>query len=523
MRRCEGAAYPAYAQGGTAEQRRLVREIERRTSRRLSWQGRGYRLVADLDLGRLPDRDYYEVVCRKDADKVLAGLAGQRAGDAALQEAFAKARDKLTADWRLPFSPDGLVLLRRMVARASAPRTQEEALTPSQLAKLLAKKDWIEIEVLYENGAPYVGDYRVTHPDGSVSKDCLDKEGFWGLYEIESGTYRFAAPFDEAEPCEEEAAKDEAIRVRLSGMLFDANKCFLLPEGLGGIKTIVATHEEEPAAEVLILGHAGGDEDLAGADIAYDRALILGAYLKSKPGLWLNWFGPDKPVRSRWGTREVQLMLSALPEGDVPFYQGYASGVTDAATTAAIKAFQALSGLPPDGKADFATRKALVEAYMELEGTTLDDDVTPIAHGCEGHTDDTPTASGAEPDDRRMEVFFFKKALDPKPDQTTSAGSALYSQWLAKVVETKDFEHHGIHVQIVDVERQPAPFATVHLTGPTSADATADEHGFVSFFDLRPGEYTISSEKNGYKIGVSRLRYPTAKTVAGCAKTAAPV
>ena len=521
VRECDAAA--TANDGDAAKQRRLVREIERGTNRRLSCQGRSYRLVADLDLNRLRDRDDYEVVRQKDADQVLTTLAGQSAGDPALKAALDKARGKLSADWRPPLSPDGLILLRRIVAtQASSPRT-EDPITPSQLAKLLAHKDWIEIEVLYDDGRPYVGKYLLTHPDGQNSDGCLDKEGFWGAYEIDSGTYKFAVPMPEEEPGEEEAPKDEAVRVRLSGMLFDANKCFLLPQGLPGIKTIVATHQEEPAAEVLIVGHAGGDEDLAGVDIAFDRALILGAYLKSKPNVWLNWFGPDKSCRSRWGTREIQLMLSALPEGEAPFYQGYASGVTDAPTLAAIKAFQEQAGLPQDGKADFATRKALVEAYMGLEDTTLAEGVTPVAHGCEGHFDDTPTASGEEPDDRRLEVFFFKKAMEPRPDKTVStAGSALYPQWLAKVVDTKDFEHHGIHVQIIDTEKQPAPFSTVHLTGPISADATSDEHGFVSFFGLKPGEYTISSEKDGYKIGLSKLCYPTAKTIAGHAKTAAP-
>jgi len=309
-------------------------------------------------------------------------------------------------------------------------------------------------------------------------------------------------------------------------MLFDANKCFLLPQGLPGIKTIIAMHKEEPKAEVLIVGHAGGDEDLAGADIAFDRAQILGAYLKSKPTIWLNWFGPEKSPRSRWGTREIQLMLSVLPEGGTPLYEGYASGITDEKTTAAIKGFQEYmnkekgASLPTDGKADFETRKALVETYMAIEDTTFEDDVTPIAHGCEGHFEDTATETGVEADDRRLEVFFFKKALDPRPEAAISAeGATDYPKWLSKVVETKDFEHHGIHVQIIDNEKQPAPFAEVILKGPTSAKATADEHGFVSFFGLKSGEYTISSQKNGYKIGVSKIVYPTAKTVKGYAKT----
>jgi outer membrane protein OmpA-like peptidoglycan-associated protein len=368
-----------------------------------------------------------------------------------------------------------------------------------------------ETEVtLYYNDAHYP-DYC---SDPSTSVDYFFKATHPRAKEVESP--RLTMP----------RSKETAKRVRLVGMLFDANKCFLLPQGLPGIKTIIAMHNEEPKAEVLIVGHAGGDEDLAGADIAFDRAQILGAYLKSKPNAWLNWFGPDKSPRSRWGTREIQLMLSVLPEGETPLYEGYALGITDEKTTEAIKGFQEymnkekVASLPTDGKADFETRKALVEAYMAIEDTTLGEDVTPIAHGCEGHFEDTKTETGVTADDRRLEVFFFKKAIDPRPEAAISSeGAADYPKWLSKVIETKDFEHHGIHVQIIDSEKQPAPFATVHLKGPTNAEATADEHGFVSFFGLKAGEYTISSEKDGYKIGVSKIVYPTAKSVKGCAKT----
>jgi hypothetical protein len=363
---------------------------------------------------------------------------------------------------------------------------------------------------LYYNDAHYP-DFS---SDPSTAVDYFFKATHPRAKEVES--LRLTMPF----------AQDAAKRVRLVGMLFDANKCFLLPQGLPGIKAVIDMHKKEPKAEVLIIGHAGGDEDLAGADIAFDRAQIFGAYLKSKPNVWLNWFGPDKNPRSRWGTREIQLMLSALPEGETPLYEGYASGITDEKTTEAIKGFQEYmnkekgASLPVDGKADFETRKALVEAYMAMEDTTLDVDVTPIAHGCEGHFEDTKTESGVESDDRRLEVFFFKKAIDPRPEATISSEGAIdYPKWLSKVVETKDFECQGIHVQIIDNEKQPAPFATVHLKGPTSGEATTDEHGFVTFYGLKAGEYTISSEKNGYKIGISKIVYPTAKTVTGYAKT----
>ena len=198
-------------------------------------------------------------------------------------------------------------------------------------------------------------------------------------------------------------------------MLFDANKCFLLPQGIDGIKTIVSIHKEYPDAKALIVGHAGGDEDSAGTDIALNRAEILGDFLTNKPDSWLDWFSPNKETRVRWGIREVQLMLSVLPEGQTPFYIGNAPGITNGATTKAIKDFQKYANddkgahLAIDGKAGPETRKALVEAYMNLEDTSISADITPVTHGCEGHFDDTLTQDGLQPNDRRLEVFFLKR------------------------------------------------------------------------------------------------------------------
>ncbi|MFZ5891641.1 MAG: carboxypeptidase regulatory-like domain-containing protein [Myxococcota bacterium] len=305
-------------------------------------------------------------------------------------------------------------------------------------------------------------------------------------------------------------------RVRMLGMLFDANKCFLLPQALPGILRVVALHRERPNAKIMVVGHAGGDEDLKGADIALDRADIVASYLTGQTDVWLAWFKKNKPERSRWGTREVQLMLSALPRNSRAYYEGYASGVTDADTRRAIKNFQAAQGITPDGKAGGGTLKALVHAYLALEGTTLTPGVEPTTHGCEGHFDDDLTTDGFEPDDRRLDVFFFDWEISPAPaGKVSSAGAPQYAAWRGGLVSTTDFEHHGIHVQIIDAKKKPVPFAEVHLDGPKRGDAVADAHGFVSFEGLKPGEYTLSAQKRGMKVGTYKVKYPTAKTVPG--------
>jgi hypothetical protein len=305
-------------------------------------------------------------------------------------------------------------------------------------------------------------------------------------------------------------------RVRMVGMLFDADKCFLLPSALPGIRSIVTMQGSHPDDDMVVVGHAESDEVCNGTPIALDRAKALIAYLTNDPDPWLAWFAPSVDLRKRWGTRELQLMLSAVSGDGGPFFSGYASGVTDRATLSAIRSFQSSAGLVVDGKPGPKTRKALVTQYMALEGTTLPDGAKLTAHGCAGHPDDTLADDGLQPDDRRMEVFFFEDQLTPPPaGDVSSPGSPEYDEWRSRLVETVDFESHGIHVQVLDVTKKPVPFASVTLKGKASQNGTSDANGFVSFFGLTAGDYTLQAACKGYQIGTSTITYPTAKTVSG--------
>lgn len=173
------------------ELQRMVREIESRTRGKLAYGGRQYKLVSGSRLARVPGRDSYEVVSRRDAATVLGALCQQALGDSVLSKLLAEASTMLTRDWRPPLSADGLVLLRKiMVPQAMRPDT-EPALTPSQLA-LLRKSDWIEIEVVDEEGEPFDGGYDICLPDGTVVKSEFGADGFWGLYAVEPGQCKVA-------------------------------------------------------------------------------------------------------------------------------------------------------------------------------------------------------------------------------------------------------------------------------------------------------------------------------------------
>jgi outer membrane protein OmpA-like peptidoglycan-associated protein len=308
--------------------------------------------------------------------------------------------------------------------------------------------------------------------------------------------------------------------VRLIGLTFDSNKCFLLPYSLPGIRAIAEMHTRFPEAEVLIAGHDGGDEELKGVDLACCRAEILAAYLQNDRDAWLKWFSKSISSKIRWGIREVQLMLSSLPEGETPFFIGNASGVTNQKTTDAVKAFQKYwntqrgGNLKVDGIAGPKTQKELVTAYMDIENTTISKETPIKVHGCEGAFEDDLTLQGMQPDERIIEVFFFEKGINPLPvGKTSTDGSTDYFKWKKQVIETKNFEFHGIHVQVIDKKKKPVKFAKVFLDGPTQCQSHTDEQGFAFFSGLIKGEYIVRAEKPGMDISSSVISYPTAKTL----------
>jgi hypothetical protein len=177
-----------------AARRRLAATIEARTRGRLAYAGRQYRLVADADLARLPDRDCYEVVRRDLARQVLQALATEPGVTHELAALLAQARAGLTPDWRPPVgAPDGLILLRRArVAAAVAPEC-EPALTPSQL-KALAEAGWIEIEFVDPLGQPVAVACRLELPDSTLVEGKNDEAGLVARYELAPGMCRLSLP-----------------------------------------------------------------------------------------------------------------------------------------------------------------------------------------------------------------------------------------------------------------------------------------------------------------------------------------
>ncbi len=252
------------------------------------------------------------------------------------------------------------------------------------------------------------------------------------------------------------AVKNGVTRVRLVGMFFDLNKCFLLPSAMHGIKEIKKQYDLHPNSNLLVVGHT----DTSGKDdynlsLSLERAEAVAAYLQDKVETWDVFFGDNKPAEKKWGIKEVQFMLSALPDGAAKKFltEKDITGKEDTKTKEAVKAFQSSAGLKDDGIAGSKTHKALIQAYMNIDGTSLPQDanntIKLTTHGCgENFPVDNAADGKRDADNRRVEIFFFDGPIVPAPAAKTSAkGSTDYPAWLKQVGHNIDIvlgEESGI-------------------------------------------------------------------------------
>jgi outer membrane protein OmpA-like peptidoglycan-associated protein len=256
---------------GEIQQRKLVREIEAVSRRRLNHGGRSYRLVVGSSLGRLPDRDSYEVVSQRDSVTVLRTLAGENASGAAqLAKLLSQAVGLVSKDWRPPLSPDGLVLLRRIIVQHAFNADPGPALSPSQLKKL-GQSDWIEVELVDQDGEPYAMAYRIELPNGDARTGAFDEDGLAGVYEIESGTCKLTLVPNVAGPAADDAAQDVGTAEASPATPEDGPEATHdVPVGLSEANAPVQEDEATTWFEVTVLGTGG--VAIAGVDVVFSVA-----------------------------------------------------------------------------------------------------------------------------------------------------------------------------------------------------------------------------------------------------------
>jgi hypothetical protein len=227
---------------------------------------------------------------------------------------------------------------------------------------------------------------------------------------------------------------------RMTGLLFETDKAFLLPHAIKGVRRLRQIYDEHPKLAVLVNGHTdrAGDADW-NLGLSDERAKAIAAYLTNQVEPWFAFYGEGVHFKKKWGVREDQHMLLALK-----LFAGPVSGTKTDEFIAAVKAFQGDASLDPDGKAGPNTRKALIKRYMEQDGTTLPAGVVPLTHGCGEFHNEVPTDDGvAEEKNRRVEVYFFEGEVKPAPVAKCPGpnGCREHEKWKAAATKIVDLDH----------------------------------------------------------------------------------
>jgi outer membrane protein OmpA-like peptidoglycan-associated protein len=485
----KGAEQPAIP-SVTVQLRRLVAQVEKATRDKLSYQGRQYKLVVDVELASTPGRDYYEVASQSEARAALDSMAKISPASADL---IKQASDKLTKDWSPPSQPDGLILLRRIPTQASTPKDTGPTITPSQMKALLEKERPVTFFARFvdEHGKGLSGfkgnlahgsdpNSDMTFPDSGFAKVPLkgEKQAWLTLPDdatkdlvlaLKKRWQEIRGTIDEAWKAKEESLVEALFQkgklpelqleaekkhtfmlrppvalARMHGMYFDTNKCFLLPTAMGSMQRLVDLYDENLHSDLLLVGHTDtSGKDAYNETLSLERAKSMAALLTNDVSSWLDYYGEGIAEEKRWGDLEDGDMLQALAErwhldpgrSAVESYQTWHNqldGGDKAANWEALKV---------DGEIGPKTRTQLVGDYMNCQGTTLPDDVSLMVHGCgeyfplntEGDDlDANPQDGQHDQDDRRVELFFFDKAfgiLPPPPDEISKRGSEEYPEW----------------------------------------------------------------------------------------------
>ena len=241
-----------------------------------------------------------------------------------------------------------------------------------------------------------------------------------------------------AKPGDEPDAVTRSLLATLEAAHFETAKSFPLPSALPTFRAVAAQHAAEPERVLLLVGHT----DTAGRaeynlQLSNERARAAAAYLRNSVDEWMPFYA-HADAQKRWGVREDQHMLSAVPFGGSPDYSGGIDGSAGPKTGAAWKALQKRSGLPPTGKPDDASRSALVLEYMQAEGTTVGPDAKVEMLGCGDRHLAQQTAAGVSNDEnRRVDVFAFEQApIAPAPAECRDGahpGCTVYDRWKGAV------------------------------------------------------------------------------------------
>jgi outer membrane protein OmpA-like peptidoglycan-associated protein len=295
------------------------------------------------------------------------------------------------------------------------------------------------------------------------------------------------------------------VLARIKGMLFDTDRCFLLPSALEHLPRLTALYADHENSALLVVGHTDTTGDDAYNDtLSLERAQAVAAFLRDDPAVWVQRYDTNLDARKRWGAHEDNLMLQALFERSGEAVEG-----------SPMVHFQRSRGLEANGVASPQTREALITEYMALDGTTLPAGVEMGVYGCgerfpvgeDGTTVDTDAPDGHEDQlDRRVELLFFPAGLGVLPapaGELCKDGERVYEEWRRRAAETHEFDAVShLHAIVLDdpifgvaagISVEATYASGLQQTATTDADGRLKlEPRGGDFVDLR---YTFSGQE----------------------------
>jgi hypothetical protein len=161
---------------------------------RLAFEGQSYILMRTDHWRSLPKDEQYQVVPAPEARKIIKAAATDQPLFPPTKEAWRDSSDLFS---RTSVSPnDGpLVLLRIVPKRIFRSPTSEAAITPSQLARIMTEKHWIEIVLVDEDGAGVEGiKYSIIAPDNNEYTGNTGPDGFARVDNIPAGQCKISFP-----------------------------------------------------------------------------------------------------------------------------------------------------------------------------------------------------------------------------------------------------------------------------------------------------------------------------------------
>ena len=468
---------------------RLVQDLNREARGPLVLDGNIFQLLARSIRPSGAATNSFQVVPAREAQAVLERMSQRPGTSPRLRALFQLAAAQLAGRTAPPFTPDGLVLLRRSSQPSFVADSVEPPVTPSMAQRLAPPPPEVLNDFLArfvdELGKPVSGlgvlfdlpsgpTPKTTGGDGMVRANDVPSDFASAVLADLDATRALLKPRwdqvrgpatcraaeevlvwrvgDEGDDIDLELQPDKlrtvslqpfVVQARLFGGFFDTSKSFVLPNGVEAVRGLVTFQQQHSDALLLLVGHT----DTAGKPsyndpLSLERAKAMSAYLTGAVDDWMAWYGSGVADEKRWGKREDLAMIDTLPdaaERDV--------------TENPIRWFQRTRGLDVDGIAGDQTRRALITEYMALDGTSLPSGVEIVTHGCGENFPVDETGDGvADQDNRRVEVFFFDGKLGvqpPPPGDNSAAGSPQYPDWVARAGDPVDFTTADQQVELV--------------------------------------------------------------------------